>query len=155
MDFVTNKIDGIKEIINQKKDSEDYGLMLAMLGILESLAEKQDMQTVKLDELEEEIEYQNSVIKDMQQVILTELGFAEEKEAESEEETQPHSHIHDHSGHGHECSCGCEDGEKEEFYTLQCPYCEELFFIEGDEIDKVVECPFCDKSVKAAENRVE
>lgn len=146
MDFVTDKIAAVKNAVEEKKESPDYGLMKAMLDILEDVAGKQDLQTVKIDELEEELEYQNSVIKDMQQIILENFDLEELEE----------KHEHEHG-----CDCGCNDcggecDEKhiDEFYTLQCPFCEELFFIENDELDETVDCPFCNKPVKAIDNLV-
>ena len=61
--------DSLKEKIEERKDSPDYGLMKEMLALLEDVAGKQDLQTVKNDEIEEELEYLTSVIKDMQQLF--------------------------------------------------------------------------------------
>ena len=141
MYFVLNRINSLKEKIEERKDSPDYGLMKEMLALLEDVAGKQDLQTVKNDEIEEELEYLTSVIKDMQQVILDNFDL----EGAVEEQ------------HAHECDCGdehCDHEHIDEFYTLQCPFCEELFFIENDEIDGEVECPFCQKKIVAAENIV-
>lgn len=140
MDFVTNKVETLKNEIEKIKDKPNYDLIKSMLNIIEDISAKQDLQTVKIDELEEEIEYLNTVIGDMQQVIIE--NFDLENSMEENE---------------HEHNCHCEDCDEEhidEFYTLQCPFCEELFFIENEELDQTVDCPFCNKPVKAIDNIV-
>lgn len=128
-------------MVEGRKDSPDYDLLKEILSLTEEVLTKQDLQTVKNDEIEEELEYLTGIIKDMQQVIIENFDL-EEAAAQK---------------HEHSCDCGhddCDSAHIDDFYTLQCPFCEELFFIENDEIDGETECPFCNKTVVAAENIV-
>lgn len=143
MEFITNKIEAVKTELNKLKNTPNYDLLKSIIEILEEVAGKQDLQTVKIDELEEKTEYQDSMINDIQKVIIDALDLTEIEEKDEKE-------------------CDCDDCHHEEhqkdrvddFYTLQCPFCEELFFIENYEINNTVECPFCNKSIKASENIV-
>lgn len=140
MDFVTNKVETLKNEIEKIKDKPNYDLIKSMLNIIEDISAKQDLQTVKIDELEEEIEYLNTVIGDMQQVIIENFNLENSMEE---------------NGHEHNYHCeDCDEEHIDEFYTLQCPFCEELFFIENEELDQTVDCPFCNKPVKAIDNIV-
>ena len=47
------------------------------------------------------------------------------------------------------------DEGDEEFVTLQCNFCEELFFIDVKESGTTVECPFCKKQVIVADTIIE
>ena len=143
MEFITNKIEAVKAELNKLKNTPNYDLLKSIIEILEEVDGKQDLQTVKIDELEEKTEYQDSMINDIQKVIIDALDLTEIEEKDEKE-------------------CDCDDCHHEEhqkdrvddFYTLQCPFCEELFFIENYEINNTVECPFCNKSIKASENIV-
>ena len=143
MEFITNKIEAVKTELSKLKNTPNYDLLKSIIEILEEIAGKQDLQTVKIDELEEKTEYQDSMINDIQKVIIDALDLTEIEEKDEKE-------------------CDCDDCHHEEhqkdrvddFYTLQCSFCEELFFIENYEINNTVECPFCNKSIKASENIV-
>ena len=137
MDYLSDKTDAIRNLLREidlPKDSAEMKLYRALVDITDKIAQQQDLMVNRIEELEETVEVMSMSIHDLQEVIVKNLDL-EPVEVPEKGEDFDEEHIDD-------------------FYTLQCPYCEELFFIENDELDQDIPCPFCGKSVKAIDNIV-
>ncbi len=137
MDYLSDKIDDIRTIlkdIDLPKDSAEMKLYRALVDITDKMAQQQDLMVNRIEELEETVETMAMSIHDLQEVIVRNLDLEPIDKPEQGEDFDE-EHIDD-------------------FYTLQCPFCEELFFIEKDELDLDIPCPFCGKEVKAVDNIV-
>ena len=142
MEFISNKIEELKKI--QDKDR----LVNEMLLTIEKLANGYDILVNKVNELEEINESLELNLRDVQQIILKNFDF---EDIHTDDEDCDCGHC---NGDCQDCDEECDDARPDSFYTLQCPFCEELFFIERDELDQAIECPFCGKEVKAVDNLV-
>ncbi len=137
MDFLSDKTEVIRSILREidlPKDSSEMKLYKALVDMVDQIAQQQDLLTNKVDEIEQTIEELSMSIHDLQEVIVRNLDLEPIDKPEQGEDFDE-EHIDD-------------------FYTLQCPFCEELFFIENDELDQEIPCPFCGKNVKAIDNIV-
>ena len=66
--------------------------------------------------------------------------------------------MSEHDGCGcdcDECEHDCGDDSFEDFLTVQCPFCQEIFFLERAEYEDNVECPLCGHTVAVLDNIVE
>ena len=137
MDFLSDKTEVIRSILREidlPKDSSEMKLYKALVDMVDQIAQQQDLLTNKVDEIEQTIEELSMSIHDLQEVIVRNLDLEPIDKPEQGEDFDE-EHIDD-------------------FYTLQCPFCEELFFIENDELDQEIPCPVCGKNVKAIDNIV-
>lgn len=64
------------------------------------------------------------------------------------------------------CGCGCEscsggcegcssreeEDDFEDFFSVQCPFCQEVFFVEKGEYEDNIECPLCNHLVAVMDN---
>lgn len=150
MEFISGKIADIKKSLEQAElSAEQKQLFEELTDITQASVQQQDLLTARMLELEEKAEQTEQQLRDLQLIFL--------KNFEVDECGMPQTEIGCNCGHGHDddCDCGeCDPERPDDFYTLQCPFCEELFFIEKEELDLDIECPFCGKTLKAAENIV-
>lgn len=156
MEFLSGKIDELKkELKNTDLPPKQKNLFQQLTDLTAAVLQQQDLLTARILELEEQCDQATERLNDLQLQFLQNFDLDEcgmpqrqTKIGHSCDCGHPHSH-------GDECDCeDCDPERPDDFYTLQCPFCEELFFIERDELDLDVECPFCNKTLKAAENIV-
>ena len=140
MEFISNQLDEIKNLAQTNE------AIVPLVRIIEKLANQQDLLYNKINELEEINENLAMNLHDVQEIILKNFDLED-----CGDETCDCGHC---DGDCQSCDDECDEYRPDSFYTLQCPFCEELFFIEKDELDQSVECPFCSKEIKAAENLV-
>lgn len=157
MEFLSDKITEIKNELKKASLTEEQKALFAKLtDLTESALQQQDLLTAKLLETEEKADETAQQLRDLQILFLQNFDV-DECGMPQTQTSDIHTDCncgHDHS-HGDGCDCEeCDPDRPDDFYTLQCPFCEELFFIERDELDLDVECPFCSKTVKASENIV-
>ncbi len=150
MEFISGKIADMKRALEQAGlSTEQKKLFEELTDITQASVQQQDLLTARLLELEEKAEQTEQQLRDLQLIFL--------KNFEVDECGMPQTETGCTCGHEHDDGCGCGECDPErpdDFYTLQCPFCEELFFIEKEELDLDIECPFCGKTLKAAENIV-
>lgn len=157
MEFLSDKITEIKNEIKKTDFSPRQTILISKLtDLTERALQQQDLLTAQLSETEEKYEELAQQLRDLQILFLQnfdvdECGMPQTQTSDIHAGCECN---HDHQ-HGETCDCGeCDPDRPDDFYTLQCPFCEELFFIEKDELDLEIECPFCSKPVKASENIV-
>ena len=102
-----------------------------LMDFVEDISKNIDLLTNKTQEIEEYSENMSMDLHDIQEILIKNLNIDDNEDDEIDKE-----------------------GSNKEFITLQCPFCEELFFVEPEEYGDVVECPFCNKNVNSEENRV-
>lgn len=107
----------------------------------------------KADSVSDNLEYVNSNLQLIRDRIVGEISV----------DTDEYTAAKPGAEHSHSEECGCGehadkanesiyfDEEPEEYITLQCCCCEELFFIEKHDEREIVECPFCRKHVRVGD----
>lgn len=137
MDYLSKNASAIIEKLKKldyPADSKEYILIKEIISLCEDMAGHIDLANNRIEELELEIEDLRNAVRDIQEVIVKNLDLEPVEKPEQEE--------------------GFDEERVDDFYTLQCPFCEELFFIEKEELDQEVDCPFCNKKVVAVDNLV-
>lgn len=137
MDYLSNNALAIIEKLKKldfPSDSKEYIYIKETIKLCEDMAGHIDLANNKIEELEMEIEELRGAIKDIQEVIVKNLDLEPIEKPEQQDDF--------------------DEERVDDFYTLQCPFCEELFFIEKEELDQEVDCPFCNKKVVAVDNLV-
>lgn len=137
MEYLSTKSEQLRQMLkdlDKPKDSSEMKLYSALIDLVDEVTKQQDLLGNKLEELEEFIENMSMDVHDIQELLLKNLDLDALEKPEPQE--------------------GDDEERPDDFYTLQCPFCEELFFIERDELDLEVDCPFCGKKVVAADNLV-
>ena len=127
-----------------------------LLDLVSELAAEIDMLRLKAEEADEKadavtdnLEYINSNLQLIRDRIVGEIKVD----------------VDEYTAHGagdHKCDCGhdhenednsiyFDEEEQEQYITLQCCNCEELFFTEKGDDNRIVECPFCHKYVRVSD----
>lgn len=147
MEFISSRIEEAKRLLKElNPDPTQKKLYMSLTNLVEQVALKQDILTNKIDELEELNEEMALAIRDIQEILV--------KNFDIEEEVSGGCNCGNCHGEHHKENEDIDSERIDAFYTLQCPFCEELFFIEKHELDMDIECPFCQKQVKAIDNIV-
>lgn len=146
MEFMSNKTDEIRLLLKSLKtpeNSPEKALYSALVELLDDISKQHDLLNAKLQELEDFTESMSMDLHDIQEIIIKNLDL------DSLDNNSNACECEDGK-----CECCGDEAREDDFYTLQCPFCEELFFIEKDELDETIDCPFCNKPVKAIDNIV-
>lgn len=130
----------LKVLLNERQDRgvenpSETVFLTTLVDLVEDISKNIDLLNNKTQEIEEYSENMSMDLHDIQELVIKNLNFDDDSIDD----------VDEHDEH---------EGYNDEFITLQCPFCEELFFIEPDEMGDVVECPFCNKEVNSQENRV-
>ncbi len=140
MDYLSNRIDDIKKKFKEleiSKESPEYKLINEAIALLGDVSAQQDLANNRIAELEESMDQLYENMRDVQELLIKTLD-ADEWTPSSEKEDEAQD----------------ENERIDDFYTVQCPFCEMLFIIEKNEIDEDIECPYCNKMFSASENIV-
>ncbi|MDF2684927.1 MAG: hypothetical protein K0S55_108 [Clostridia bacterium] len=130
----------LKVLLNERQDRgvenpSETVFFNTLVDLVEDISKEIDLLNNKTQEIEEYSENMSMDLHDIQELVIKNLSLNEDDDDNDDE----------HEDH---------EGYNDEFITLQCPFCEELFFIEPDELGENVECPFCNKDVNSQENRI-
>ena len=169
--YISQSLTQIKEKLTALKDKskpEEYDFFESLFGIVEKMASELDLINAKTEENAEKtdmintnIEHMNANLQEIRNCIVGDVKV----------DTDSYTKDFDDCCEGNDCDCGHHhnhnanedkddediyyDEGDEEFVTLQCNFCEELFFIDVKESGTTVECPFCKKQVIVADTIIE
>lgn len=156
--FNSGKAEELKSKYAQqlKSGAQQDRIISELLDLVSELAAEVDMLRLKAEEADEKadavtdnLEYINSNLQLIRDRIVGEI------KVDTDEYTV-------HEADEHECGCGhshehedeniyFDEEEQEEYITLQCCNCQELFFIDKKDDKQIVECPFCRKHVRVGD----
>lgn len=140
MDYLSNRIEDLKnrfKDLGLSKESPEYKLINDAISLIGDTAAQQDLANNRIAELEESMDQLYENMKEVQELLIKTLDADEWTPSEDKEDDIQN-----------------DDERIDDFYTVQCPFCEMLFIIEKNEIDEDIECPYCNKMFSASENVV-
>ena len=172
--YLSTRLDAVKKTLTalcKTATAEERAYYEALYDIVSATAQQVDVIGSRLDEIEEKTEnfetyteHLSASLQSLRDCIVGDVRI----------DTDAYTADYDGSHGGEECDCGCDDGEHscghscgdcdhghcdeddayEDFITVQCPFCQELFFVERAEYEDNVECPLCGHSVAVLDNAV-
>lgn len=115
MESIKNKILEIKENIIKIENNEYSELFNSIISLVEDFSEKIDEVIVKQQYLEENVQYMDEDLTDLQEELFEEVSFDELNDFE------------------------------DEYVEIECTNCKKPLFVEKESIDsnKIIPCPFC------------
>ncbi|GAB6170332.1 hypothetical protein JCM1393_27920 [Clostridium carnis] len=120
MKEIKDNINLLKETITNLSDGKNKEIFSQISSILVSLSDKLEETIVKQEFLEENVQYMDEDITDLQEELFEEVSFDDLNEIE------------------------------DEYIEITCTNCKKPFFVEKDALDnnKLIPCPFCSKNIK-------
>lgn len=172
--YLSTRLDAIKKTLNtlcKTATEEEKSFYESLYDLVSATAQQVDVIGSRLDELEEKTEnfetYNEHLSASLQALRDCIVGdVTVDTDAYTADYDEHHhdgcdcscEHEHEHDGCGcdcDECEHDCGDDSFEDFLTVQCPFCQEIFFLERAEYEDNVECPLCGHTVAVLDNIVE
>lgn len=174
--YLSTRLDDIKKALNtlcKTATAEEKAFYEALYDLVSATAQQVDVIDSRLDEIEEKTEkldtYNEQLSASLQALRDCIIG---DVTVDTDDYTADYDARHHHDGcdcgcerdgddcaaceHGcDECEHGCGDDSYEDFLTVQCPFCQEIFFLERAEYEDNVECPLCGHLVAVLDNLVD
>lgn len=170
--YLSTRLDAIKKTLSalcKTASEEEKKFYEALFDLVSATAGQVDVLGSRLDELEEKVEqfdtYNEHLSASLQALRDCIVG---DVSVDTDAYTADYDEHHRDGG----CDCGCdcdedrdcdcdecshgrEDDSFEDFLTVQCPFCQEIFFLERAEYEDNVECPLCGHTVAVLDNLVD
>lgn len=118
MKEIYNDIESLKEIISNIENNCDKNIYLGILNILEKISGKVEDSILRQEYLEENVQYMDEDLTDLQEELFEEVSFDELSDFE------------------------------DEYIEINCKNCSKPLFVEKESMDsnKEIPCPFCSNS---------
>lgn len=163
--FLSERISAVDQelsILSKKATPEEQAFYKQLRNIVAATAEEVDLLSSRVEELMERMEnddtymqHLSATLQSLQECIVGDVTVdADAYTAEYDAEKHCDCGHHDSEPNSPEDSIYYDEPE-ERYVTLQCSFCEELFFIEEKELSETVECPFCGKQVSVQQCRLD